>query len=93
MSHANTGRVVIKITNSLNVSRILMLEPWTGEYDLPPGKTLDVVAEGDLRLPLEIEITDERVIIYGFDSSYSLLTAFDGATELKSYPKRPSASE
>jgi hypothetical protein len=81
-----SGQVMLKITNSLPHARLLMIEPWTGEYPLPPGKTLEVLAEGDLTYPLEIEVTEERFIVYGFDTKNSLLTVFDNGTELKSFP-------
>ena len=83
----DSGRVLLKITNALPHSRLLMIEPWTGEYPLAPGKTLEVLAEGDLTYPLEIEITEERFIVYGFDTTDSLLTVFDNGVELKSFPK------
>jgi hypothetical protein len=82
-----SGRVTLKVTDSLPSARLLMIEPWTGEYDLPPGKTLDVLAEGDLTYPLEIEVTEDRFILYGFDSVDSMLTVFDNGKELKSYPR------
>lgn len=82
----SSGRITLKITNSLTSARLLMIEPWTGEYNLPPGKTLEVVAEGDLAYPLEVEVTEDRFIVYGFDTINSLLTVFDDGRELKSFP-------
>ena len=78
--------VTLKVTNSLDSSRILMIEPWTVEYSLPPGKTLEVLAEGDLSFPLGIEIAEDRIIVHGFDTTDSMLTVFDSGRELKSYP-------
>ncbi len=83
---ANERRFTLKVTNSLDTARVLMLEPWTGEYSLPPGKTLEVLAEGDLSYPLEVEIAEDRIIVHGFDTTDSMLTVFDNGRELKSYP-------
>ena len=47
-------RVKLRVTNHLDVTRTVVLEPWTGEYTLLPGKSFDIIAEGDLNLPLEV---------------------------------------
>jgi hypothetical protein len=73
----DSGRIRLQITNSLSSARILMIEPWTGEYPLPPGKSLDVLAEGDISYPLEIKVTEEQFIVYGFDTTNSLLTVLE----------------
>ena len=79
-------RVTLKITNSLPVARILMLEPWAGEYRLSPGKTLEVIAEGDFAFPLEFEVRDDRVVLHGFDTTDSMLTVYDQGVQLRSNP-------
>jgi hypothetical protein len=79
-----TGTVTLKLTNRLSRTCKVVLEPWTGEYSLKPGATFDIVAEGDLGLPLELEISAERLTIYSFDSEGALLTIIQNGEELRS---------
>jgi len=39
-----------------SLPRLIVLEPWGGEYWLPTGKTYEPVSEGDLAYPMEIEL-------------------------------------
>ena len=55
MAAEEKARITLRVTNRLSHPRTLILEPWTGEYDLLPGQTLDVVADGRLDLILEVE--------------------------------------
>ncbi|MCP3098372.1 hypothetical protein LZ198_05695 [Myxococcus sp. K15C18031901] len=64
---ANT-KVTLKLRNTTADALEVVLEPWTGQYRLPPGVAFDVVAEGDISLPLEVEIFEGRIIVYSFDS-------------------------
>jgi hypothetical protein len=77
------GRVRLRITNSLDAPRRVVLEPWGGEYILRPTKTYDIIAKGDLKLPLGVELLDDRVIFYCFDSAGADMSIFDGDTELR----------
>ena len=77
-----SSKVTLRITNRLDTSRIVVLEPWAGEYTLAPGKSFDVVAEGDLEYPLELEILGDRVIVYSFDSAGALLSIFQDGKEI-----------
>jgi hypothetical protein len=76
------SRVKVRLTNSLPTPRTVVLEPWTGEYTLQPGKTFDIVAEGDLEYPLAIEIIEDRLVVYAFDSAGAMLTIFADGKEL-----------
>jgi hypothetical protein len=76
------GKVTLKITNRLDAPRVVVLEPWTGEYTLQPGETFEIVAEGDLEYPLELEVIDERLVVYSFDSAGALLTIFQNGKEI-----------
>jgi len=60
----------------------VVLEPRTGEYTLRHGKSFEVIAEGDLLLPLEVELIDDRLVVYAFDSAGALLRIFQDGTEL-----------
>lgn len=82
MTSDTTGRMTLRLTNRLDVPRTIVLEPWTGEYTLYPGKSFDVVAEGDLAQPLEVEITDDRVVVYCFDSAGASMTVYQDGKEL-----------
>lgn len=62
------GTVTLRLRNSLDAPRTVFLEPWTDEYALNPGQTCDIVAEGDLSLPLEVEVDAERIVVHCFDS-------------------------
>jgi hypothetical protein len=86
-------RVTLKFSNKLPTQRTLVLEPWSGEYLLAPGKTLEVVAEGDTSYPLEVELDEDRIVLYGFDTTDSMLTVFEDGRELKSVAPRDSSSE
>ena len=59
-----------------------MLEPWTGEYTLRPGTSFEIVAEGNLEYPLEVEIVEDRILVYSFDSEGAMLTIFQNGKEL-----------
>lgn len=76
------GKVTLKLTNSLDRPRIVVLEPWTGEYTLRPGTSFEIVAEGNLEYPLEMEIVDDRILVYAFDSEGAMLTIFQDGKEL-----------
>jgi hypothetical protein len=67
----------------------VVLEPWTGEYRLPPGVPLDIVVEGTPRTPVEVELHGDRVVITGFDTTDSMLTAYRDGTELRSEHDAP----
>jgi hypothetical protein len=75
--------IKIKLTNRLSTPYKLMLEPWTGVYTLESGKTFDILAEGDITLPLEIEICEDRLILGAFDSAGALLTVFQDGKQLR----------
>jgi hypothetical protein len=60
------AKVTLQLTNNLEVARTVVLEPWTGEYTLQPGKRFDIVAEGDLAYPLQVELSGNRVVVYCF---------------------------
>ena len=60
-------RFTLRLTNHLGSPRTVILEPWTGEYRLPPGVPLDIVVEGEPSTPLEIELDGNRLIVSAFD--------------------------
>jgi hypothetical protein len=82
-------RFTLRLTNTLAEPRTVVLEPWSGEYTIAAGTQLDVVVEGTPRTPLEVELDGDRVIVYGFDTTDSLLTAYRDGHELRSEPAPP----
>ena len=82
MANGKNASITLRLTNRLDVPRTVVLEPWTGEYALQPGKSFDIVAEGDLKYPLEVEVIDDRLVVYAFDSAGAMLTIFADGKEL-----------
>jgi hypothetical protein len=78
----NNARVTLRVTNSLEDARTVVLEPWTGEYTLQPGKSFDIVAEGQLSFPLQVELSENQVIVHCFDSAGAKMSIFQDGTEL-----------
>lgn len=77
------AKVTLRLTNNLEAARIVVLEPWTGEYALQAGKTFDIVAEGDLDYPLHVELNDDRIVVYCFDSAGAQMSVFQEGKELR----------
>ncbi|CAN5821445.1 hypothetical protein BH11GEM2_BH11GEM2_05730 [soil metagenome] len=78
------GKVTLRLSNNLDVARTVVIEPWTGEYTLRPGKAFDIVAEGDLGYPLQLELSEDRIIVYCFDSEGAQMSIFQDGSEIKS---------
>lgn len=74
----------LRLTNRLASPRIVVLEPWTGEYRLGAGVSLDIVVEGSPATPIEVELNGDRIVVHGFDTTDSMLTAFRDGEELNS---------
>ena len=79
---SDQGRITLKLTNQLSDQRTVVLEPWTGEYKLRPGETLDIVANGNRDLPLQVELNEDRIIVYCFDSAGAQMSIFRDGQEL-----------
>jgi len=79
LSRVYMPKVRFRLANPLAIPRLIVLEPWGGEYWLPPGKTYELVSEGDLACPMEIELYEERIVICAFDSAAALMTPYDDA--------------
>jgi hypothetical protein len=84
MSQPAPVRFTLRLTSRLDAPRTVVLEPWTGEYRLPPGAQLDVVVEGTPGTPLEVELDGDRVVVYAFDGRDAMLTAYRDGKELRS---------
>jgi hypothetical protein len=94
VSTPREGRIRLKLKNTLGAARTVVLEPWTTEYVLGPGRTFEILAQGDLTYPLEIELFEEQVIVYSLDSEGAILTVFENGRELepqaRAEPQEPS---
>jgi hypothetical protein len=84
-------RFTLRLTNRLESNRTVVLEPWTGEYRLAAGESLDVIVEGSPETPIEVELDAERIIVYAFDTTDSMLTAFRNGEELRSEHQSPAS--
>ena len=81
----------VRLTNRTPRPQTVVLEPWTGEYRLPPGVPLDLQVEGSPSTPLEIELEGDRIIVTAFDTTDALITAFRAGRELRSEHGSPDA--
>lgn len=77
-------RFRLRLVNDEAVSRIVVLEPWTGEYRLDAHSTLDVAVEGTPATPLVIRLVDAHILVEAFDTEDALLTAYRDGKELRS---------
>jgi hypothetical protein len=77
-------RFTLRLRNSLDAARTVVLEPWTGEYRLGPGERLEIEVEGTPSTPLEIEVVDDRIVVYAFDTTDAVLTANRDGHQLRS---------
>jgi len=84
MSASKPVRFVLRLTNRLDVSRTVVLEPWTGEYQLAAGATLDIEVSGTPTTPLHLELDGDQLILYAFDTTDAMLTAYRDGKELRS---------
>ena len=74
----------LHLTNPGPGPKTVVLEPWIGEYHLLTGGTLDVVVSGTPTSPLEVEIGEDRITIYAFDTTDAVMTAHRDGKELRS---------
>lgn len=73
---------VIRMINKLAVPTRLVVEPWGGEYDIPPSDSLDLVAEGDRRHVVEIEVADDRLVVSSLGSVGATITVHKGGKQI-----------
>lgn len=64
----------IKLSNHLPAPRMIVLEPWGGEYPLLAGESVDLRVEGGDNHPLAIELFEDRVVISSLDTGHRKLT-------------------
>ena len=77
------ARFTIRMINKLSESTRLVIEPWGGEYDIPAGESLDLVAEGDRRHTIEIEVTSNRTVVSSLGSVGAKITVQKGGKQVR----------
>lgn len=75
-------KVSLRVVNSQSEPRVIVLEPWTGEYTLQPHKEFLIVAEGDPAWPMTVELADNRVYVHTFASEGADMTIFQDGVEI-----------
>jgi hypothetical protein len=58
-----------RLTNQQSRDVSFMAEPWGGEFSLPSGSTVDLVAQGPADGVLEWEIGEDVIVVYGWVGS------------------------
>jgi hypothetical protein len=59
----------IRFRNAQPVPRTLVLEPWGDVHEIPSGAAVDVTASGPAGGVLEIELSAEGLVVYGWSGS------------------------
>lgn len=57
------------VTNSFKDSKLLILEPWAEEFEIPSGKSFEFVGEGEKEGNFEVEFSENAIIVFGWESS------------------------
>ena len=81
----------IGITNSLSEDWWVVLEPWTGQYYLSRGWSLGILVSGDLSVPLEVEVTEDQIVVHAPDDKGALLRIFRDGLEIERSESGPPA--
>lgn len=58
-----------RLTNQQPRDVSFMVEPWGGEFSLPSGSTVDLVAQGPADGVVEWEIGEDVIVVYGWVGS------------------------
>jgi hypothetical protein len=61
--------VSMRVQNSRAVPVMFHLEPWGEQYVMPSEATFSVVARGPREDTLELEYTDDAIVLYGWSGS------------------------
>jgi hypothetical protein len=59
----------LRVCNSRSVALTFSLEPWGEQYKLASEETFEVVARGPEGDPLEVELADDQISVYGWPGS------------------------
>ena len=65
MEHVET----VRIRNQHAVDVPFYLEPWGEEFTLSPSAAIDVVVEGPTEGSLEVELAEDRIVVYAWPGS------------------------
>lgn len=72
----------MRVINKSPVTRHLVVEPWGGEYQIPPGDCLDLVAEGDRHHIVEVELSNDRLVVSSLGHVGAKITVFKGDEQI-----------
>jgi len=70
----------LRVCNSRSVALTFCLEPWGEQYPMAPEAIFDIVARGPKGDSLEVEFTDDHIVLYGWPGS--IVTVFHEGIEL-----------
>lgn len=59
----------VKVTNSAQDSKLLILEPWAEEFEILSGETFEFIGEGEKEGQFEVEFNEDAIIVFSWDSS------------------------
>jgi hypothetical protein len=76
------GSCRFRIVNRRDATFVLVIEPWANEYPFPPGKTYELVVEGDVKKPFEVEWYEDRVVVYSIDTKGAMVRIFEDGREI-----------
>jgi hypothetical protein len=84
-------QIQLRLTNRGPNAGTLILEPWTGEYDIGPGETLQIVGSGDLERSLEIDFAPDEITVHWLDSAGAEAIVLQGGKEVHTRGYTPPA--
>jgi hypothetical protein len=59
--------------NSSHKAKMLVLEPWAEVYEIPAGKTFDVIADAEQEGSFEVEVGEAEITVYLWSSATARL--------------------
>ena len=72
----------LRVCNTRLIALTCILEPWGEQYTIAPQATFEIVARGPEGDSLEVEFTDDHIILYGWPGS--VVSLFHEGTEIGS---------
>jgi hypothetical protein len=70
----------VEITNSMEATVDLWIEPWAEHFSMSPGASRRIVCNSKLTEPIIIEFRREGIVVYG--TRGSTMSVFDGNRQI-----------